>query len=106
MENKELDKIYAKYKKVTNMSATELKIWSRNPKSKEASLSRSPIKRNIRLLSKNKNDWTSKDIKDAKRTISYISRAKGIEKTYRAKRNELTKNRIALRNWGFDIFKK
>lgn len=106
---KELDKTFNKYKDATNMSFRELKIWSQNPKSKEASLSRKPIRRNLRLLKKKKDTWTTKDIKDANRTISYLARAKGIEKEYKKNNprdKSLTKNRIALRNWAFDVFKK
>ena len=104
----ELDEVYSKYKKAVNMTFTELKIWSKNPVSKKASLSRKPITRNLGLLSKNKSQWTSKEIKNANRTISYLARAKGIEKKFKKnnpKDKSLTPNRIALRNWGFDVFK-
>ena len=102
----ELDKIYSKYKKSVNMTLTELKIWSKNPLSRKASLSRKPIKRNLGLLSKPKDKWTSREIKNAKMTISYIARAKKIQRKKGIPRNQLTPNEIALRNWGFDVFKK
>ena len=102
----ELDKIYKKYKKETNMTFRELKIWSQNPKSNEASLDRKPITRNLKLLGKRKADWTTKDIQDAKKSISYLRRAKKIKRKQGVPRTVLTPNEIALRNWGFDVFKK
>jgi len=102
--NKLIDKVYSKYKKAVNMTFRELKIWSENPLSKKASLSREPINRNLRLLKKNKSDWTLRDVKGANKTISYLARAKKIKsKNFIA--GKLTKNDIALRNWAFDRFK-
>jgi len=106
MVKNELEEVFSKYKKATNMTYTELLIWSRNPKSKESSLSRDPIKRNLRLLKKPKIKWTIKDIKDANKTISYLARAKKIKRKKDIPKNVLTPNEIALRNWGFDVFKK
>jgi len=104
--DKELEKVYSKYKKATNMTFSELLIWSRNPLSKKASLSRKPIRTNLRLLKKNKNSWTPQDIKDANKAISYLARAKKIKRSSKVPKNELTNNEIALRNWGYDVFKK
>lgn len=106
ISQKDIDKVYRKYKNATNMTFTELKIWSKNPKSKDASLSRQPIKRNLRLLFKNKDTWTAKDIKDANKAISFLARAKKIPRKMGVPRNQLTKNEKALRNWAFDVFKK
>ena len=80
MEDKELDRVYSKYKDKVNMTATELLIWSKNPASKLASLDRSPIRRNLRLLRKPKYKWLSYDIDDANKTISFISRMKRVKK--------------------------
>lgn len=106
MKQKEIDQVYKKYKKATNMTYTELLIWSKNPKSKTASLSREPIRRNLRLLKKPKDKWTTRDVKDANKTISYLARAKKIERKQGIPRTKLTPNEIALRNWGYDVFKK
>ena len=106
MKRNELDKVYSKYKKAVNMTYTELKIWSKNKTSFKASLSRKPITINLGLLKKNKNDWTSKDIRNANKTISYLARAKKIKRKKGVPRNVLTLNEIALRNWGYDVFKK
>lgn len=102
----EIDLTYSKYNKAVNMTYTELLLWSRNPKSREASLSREPIKRNLDLLKKRKSSWKTQDIEKAKKTLSYLSRAKKIKRAKGYKRNELTPNEIALKNWGYDVFKK
>lgn len=79
-DKEELDEVYSKYKSTVNMSASELERWSKNPCSKLASQDRSPINRNLRLLRKNKSEWTQKDIDDANRTISFVSRMKGVSR--------------------------
>lgn len=109
MEQKEIKKVYRKFRNSINMTFNELLLWNRNPISKTASLNRQPIRRVLRLLSKKNDLWNTKDIEDANKVISFIARAKGIEKEYKKnnpKDKSLTKNRIALRNWGFDVYKK
>ena len=98
-EKNRRDETYKKYKKSTNMTASELRAWANNPCSKKASLSRSPIKRNLRLLSKQKSKWITKDYKDAQRTINYLNQSKGIKEGTNVKGCNLTKNEIARRNW-------
>lgn len=105
MKDVNLDQVYSKYKKATNMSYTELKIWSKNKKSREASLNRKPIIRNLRLLKKRKSNWTTKDIQEANKTISYLARAKKIKRKKGVPKDQLTPNEIAMRNWGFDVYK-
>lgn len=69
------DDVYSEWKDHVNMSAAELQKWSKNPCSRQASQDpEAVIKRNLRLLEKDKEDWTENDVKDAKRTISFISR--------------------------------
>lgn len=99
-----LDRVFRRYKKITNMSYTELLIWSKKPISKLASVNRKPIRRNLRILKKKKDQWTMKDIKDANKTISYLSRAK---KRPRGKviSKGLTRNQISMMNWGFNFYK-
>lgn len=96
----ERDEVFKKYHELVNMSASELEEWSKNPKSRLASLSREPITRNLRLLRKKKEDWTKEDVRDAKRTISYISRAepKGVG-VVTEESKPFGRNEIALRNW-------
>lgn len=98
-----IDKIWHKYKKVTNMTYTELLIWSKKPISKLASISREPIKRNLRLLKKPKYKWTMRDVRDANKTISYLARAKKIKRG-KVIAKGLTKNEIALKNWAYNSY--
>lgn len=97
-----IDEVYAKYKEVTNMSYSELKTWAESECSKKASLDRSPIERNLRLLSKSKSEWTSKDISDANRTISFVSRMKGAEQGEPASEGCPSKRDISLKNWAYN----
>jgi len=64
-EDDEIGKVYTKYHQTVNMSASELEEWSKNPCSKKASVSRAPIKRNLRLLRKKREDWTKVDATSA-----------------------------------------
>ena len=76
----ELDEVYSDWQDVVNMTASELRRWSENPCSREASVeAASVIKRNLRLLERNKEEWELDDIKDAKRTINFIDRMGGQE---------------------------
>ena len=97
--------IYSKYRKATNMTCNEIVNWSRNPLSKKASLNREPLKRNIKLLCTPKNRWTKKELKEAKKAISYLARAKKIKSKNFVGDSGLTKNEIALKNWAYDIKK-
>jgi hypothetical protein len=77
-ENGELDDVYSEWSEHVNMSASQLESWADHPCSDTASRDPEAVrKRNMRLLEKNKSDWTADDIKDAKRTISFISRMRG-----------------------------
>lgn len=107
--DEEKDEIYKKYHDNVNMSYSQLKKWSENPCSKAASLSRAPINRNLRLLSKKKADWTNKDYTDANKTIAFISRMKKVEKgepvKIKVKGEEKTcpsKRDISLKNWAYN----
>ena len=98
------DEVFKEYKDTVNMSYSELLEWSKNPKSKLASVNRDPINRNLKLLAKKKEDWTKNDLTEAKKVIAYKARAitegKGVvtEETKPFGRNE-----IALRNWAIKI---
>jgi len=106
-EDKSKDDVYSEWNEHVNMSASELKKWSKNPCSREASVDpQAVIKRNLRLIERNKEDWTSNDVEDAKRTISFISRMK-------AQRPDSPREgphgcpsewAISLLNWAFNPF--
>jgi len=71
----ELDSVYSEWQDTVNMTAGQLRQWSENPCSREASVRPSfVIRRNLRLLEKPKSEWTQNDVEDARRTISFINR--------------------------------
>ena len=73
----DLDEVYSKWSDTVNMTASELREWSGNPCSREASVDPTAvIERNLNLLETNKSDWGEDEIKDANRTISFINRMK------------------------------
>lgn len=98
----ERDITYEKYHQSVNMSYSELKNWSENPCSKKASLNRSPIKRNLYLLSIPKSEWGRKEITWAKKTISFIARHKGQPEGKNISKDcPYSKRFIALANWAY-----
>ena len=106
-DKKELDKIYSEYKRSVNMSYSQMKKWAANPWSRKASLTRGPIKRNLRLLKRKKSEWTKKDIRDAKKTISFNSRMKKVHRGKPVSKDiPLSKRDISLRNWAWNPNKK
>lgn len=103
VDPEKLDEIFAKYKKETNMSYTELKKWSENKCSKKASLSKGPIKRNLELLSTPKNKWTEKHITWANKTIAFNSRMRKMPQGKPvSKECKISKRDISLKNWAWD----
>lgn len=98
----DIDRVYSAYKQAVNMSASELERWSETECSKLASLDRSPIKRNLRLLRKRKDEWTQNDAKDANRTISFVSRMRGASRGKPARDGCPSKRDISLKNWAYD----
>jgi hypothetical protein len=100
-----INEVYSKYHATVNMGYSALKKWSENPCSRAASLSRAPIARNMRLLSKSKDQWTMADVRSANRTISFVSRMKGAEQGEKVKgpggESCPSKRDISLKNWAF-----
>jgi len=80
LDEMDRDKIYEEWQEHKNMSADELRRWSKNPCSREASLNPVRVmKRNLRLLEKDRSEWTDEDYKDAERATSFISRMRGMK---------------------------
>lgn len=104
ISEEKIDEVYKKFHKLVNMSVSELKKWADNPCSKQASLSRAPINRVIKLLETPKEKWGSSQVKQANRVISFISRMSGVEGGKEIKLKDGTtcpsKKVISLRNWG------
>lgn len=97
-----VDEVYKKYHDTVNMSYSELEAWSKTECSKKASLDRSPITRNLNLLSKKKADWGASEVKSANRTISFVSRMKGAEQGEPVSKNCPSKRDISLKNWAYN----
>lgn len=100
-----VDQVYKKYHSLVNMSHSELLEWSKTECSNKASLDRSPIKRNLHLLSTPKDEWGNKEVSWANMTIGFISRmSKNNSGKIVCKQGgrEYSKRDISLKNWAFD----
>lgn len=84
------------------MSYSELKKWSKNPCSKKASIGRTAINRNLKLLRKPVSKLDEKDAQESLKTISFNSRMKKVPAGERVDGCNLSKRSISLMNWGFD----
>jgi hypothetical protein len=98
----ERDSVYRDYLSTVNMTARELDEWSLNPVSREASISRAPIRRNLHLLNTSREKWGKKEVEDAKRTIGFVTRMRGAAAGQPAPGSTLSKRTISLMNWAFD----
>lgn len=108
-EGESKDDVYSEWNDAVNMSPSDLKKWSKNPCSRQASKDpEAVIKRNLRLLERNKDDWTSNDVEDAKRTISFINRMNSEEMTPGSPREGPhgcpSEWAISLLNWAYNPF--
>lgn len=97
-----IDEAFRRYHDTVNMGAAELERWAATECSRLASLDRAPIERNLRLLRKDKADWTIEDASDAMRTVSFVSRMRGAEQGEPARRGCPSRRDISLKNWAFD----
>ena len=97
---------YDDYMSAVNMTYSELKSWSETECSTLASLDRSPIDRNLELLSTNKDEWTNKHFEWAGKTIAFINRMKentaGDLLTDSNGNDCRSKRTISLKNWAYD----
>lgn len=106
----ELDEVYSEWSDAVNMSAEDLREWSENPCSREASLDpEAVLERNLRLLERDKDEWTEEDISDAKRTISFIARMRGMRDRMTGSPKDEdngcpTDWAISLLNWAYNPF--
>jgi len=97
---------YDDYMSAVNMTYSDLKAWAETECSTLASLDRSPIERNLELLSTNKDEWTNKHFEWAGKTIAFINRMR--ENTAGdlltdSNGNECgSKRTISLKNWAYD----
>lgn len=99
----ERDDVFRRYMDAINMTLNELETWADDPCSREASLSRAPIDRNLRLLGKPREEWDDRDVRDAKRTISFVARmSQGEQGEPVSEECPLSRRDISLLNWAFD----
>jgi hypothetical protein len=115
MTDEEKKEIKKEWKKLINMSLSELKKWSDNDARLGASLSREDAKEKgiksgfesleaiIRKKEKLKSgkEWTKNDYDNAKREISFVSRMKGMKNGEKME-SGYSKRDVSLRNWGHD----
>jgi hypothetical protein len=98
----EVARWYERYHETVNMTAGELRRWSKSPCSSEASLDRSPVERNLHLLSTPRSDWGVREVDWAKRTVSFVARMRGMKSGRPARSGCPSKRDISLKNWAFD----
>lgn len=99
----EVEGVYRKYMDTVNMTLSELKKWASTKCSKEASLDRGPVNRNLELLSTDKKDWTRKHVNWANKTISFVNRMKSVEQGEKISKECPYSNRdVSLMNWAYD----
>jgi len=86
-----------RFHKSVNMTPAQIHAWSRDPRAKEASFEstrrRLPA---LAALKAKKSKWNNKDIRFAKRVLSFNARMQGVVNQHGCTRKAV----IALRNWG------
>lgn len=106
-EGSDLDDIYDDWQEAVNMTAAQLRSWSENPCSREASIRpKLVLRRNLRLLEKPRDEWTAKDFDDAQRATSFIARmsAQRPDNPRDGPSGCPSKWAISLLNWGYNPF--
>ena len=97
---------YEDYVRVVNMSYDEFNEWAKSECSRLASLDRSPIERNLELLSTPKSEWTEKHFEWAGKTIAFVNRMRensAGDLLVDSEGNDCgSKRTISLKNWAFD----
>ena len=114
---------YRKWKKLINMSGTEIKKFLDSDEGKEAGLSRKEsatagasggkissgrdsARAIIRMLKTDVEDWTENDWKWSGKQISYISRGLGMRGPLYDEKGKKTRKLLSLLVWGHDPRKK
>ena len=116
-KDKELEQ-YKKWKKLINMSPSEIQSFLDSQEGKSAGLSRKEASKEgitsgrdsaraiIRMLKIPYKDWTSNDLKWMKKQISFISRMKGNSGPLKDSDGKPTRKLLALKVWGHNPLKK
>ena len=112
MTDEDKQETYQKFKKLVNMSASEIDRFLKTDESRKVgqvkpgeteSIGRKSGKRIIKILTKPKKDLTEDDYHHMKKVISYISRH--LAQGGPAKDKEHSAWRYSLKNWGHDPLK-
>jgi len=99
----DIEDVYPRWKRLANMTATQLKAWDRNPCSRKASVDAAAvIERNLDLLETPKGSWQRKQVTNAKRAISFIERMRANPAGEPAAEGCPSKRTISLKNWAHD----
>lgn len=98
---------YKRYHKAVNMTFIELLRWARNPCSRRASLSRRPIRHNLKLLKTPRHKWNMYHVRWANKTVNFISRMKMVKAGKPIGADcPFSRKTISLKNWGYDPNKR
>ena len=110
-EDKDQEEIYAHFKELVNMSASQLEKWLQTDESKHTgqdsgdgeAIGHKSGKYIVEILHKKKAELTDEDYHQMQRVISYISRHKA-QKPH----GDLSDTRwnYSLKNWGYDYSSK
>jgi hypothetical protein len=109
VDQEELDEVYSDWSDAVNMTASELRRWSGNSCSREASMEpEEVIERNLNLLETPKPEWETDEIQDANKTISFINRMNVEENEPEEPRDGSfgcpSNWAISLLNWAYNPF--
>ena len=116
-EDKNLEQ-YKKWKKLINMSPSEIQSFIDSKEGKSAGLSRKEASKEgitsgrdsaraiIRMLKTPFKDWTENDLKWMRKQISFISRMKGVKGALKDSEGNPTRKLLALKVWGHNPLKK
>jgi hypothetical protein len=110
----DLDQVHSEYQDTTNMGDQALNEWSESDclndyvsAQSDQGDARAAIKRNRRLKSKPKDEWTTDDIRDAQRAVNFINRHLAQSDSENQVPGDncdgLTMNAAGLLSWGRDI---
>lgn len=87
-----------RFHQLVNMSASQIRAWHKNPRSKKASWvsTRKRLPALAKLKAKPVSQWTTADCTFAKRVVSFNARMDGMRKVHGC----TEKIDVSLRNWG------
>jgi len=104
----DLDALYTAYNDRRNMSASDLERWASSTCFEDYNRSssgdpRAAVDRNLRLLSRSKDEWTANDRRDAVRMLSYHERHGEQDSEQAVSADcDLSPNEAGRISWAFD----